>query len=287
MAVSDRAWVDGRVTEREKAAPSVASATLHMGTGVFDGIMAYWNADHWHLHLGSAHLERFVQGCGKMGLTVPWSVEEMELGIHELLATCERTTHYVRPIAFRGAPEIRLVPSIDLPVTVCIFAVSVARNVETPLSCAVSPVQRVSSLAIPVSWKVCGTYVNSFLAQSEAIERGYDTGLLLDKQGNVSEAAVSNIFIVRQERLYTPELSADVFPGLTRRLILEIARSEGIDAEERAITIDEVERCDAAFLCSTLLEVRPLACIGRRQLASDENGTVRGIISRFRAVTST
>jgi branched-chain amino acid aminotransferase len=287
MDVSEWAWVDGQVIARERAAPSVASSTLHMGTGVFDGIMAYWNADHWYLHLGREHLERFIHGCQKMGMLVQWSVEEMELGIYDLLATCKRTTQYVRPIAFRGAPEIRLIPSIDCHVTVCIFAIQTARDVDEPLSCAVSTVQRVSSLAIPVTWKVCGTYVNSFLAQAEAIERGYDSGLLLDKNGNVSEAAVSNIFFVRDDRLFTPELSADVFPGLTRRLILKIAYREGICVDERTVAIEEVEGCDAAFLCSTLLEVRPLACIDGRRLAGDMDSIIQTIIDRFRAITST
>jgi branched-chain amino acid aminotransferase len=287
MDISEWAWVDGQVIAREKAAPSVASSTLHMGTGVFDGIMAYWNKDHWYLHLGYEHLERFTRGCQRMGLPVQCSVEEMELGIHELLATCERTTHYVRPIAFRGAPEIRLVPSLDLPVTVCIFAVQTTRDVDQPLSCTLSTVRRVSSLAIPVSWKVCGTYVNSFLAQAEAIERGYDTGLLLDKDGNVSEAAVSNIFFVRDGGLVTPELSADVFPGLTRSLILKIACNEGIGVDERTVSVEETDMCDAAFLCATLLEVRPLACIDRRQLTSDKDAIVQTVIDRFRAITIT
>jgi branched-chain amino acid aminotransferase len=286
MDIGEWGWVNGQVLARESAAPSVASSTLHMGTGVFDGIMAYWNTDHWYLHLGCDHLERFTNGCRRMGLPVQWSVEEMELGIHALLAKCERTTQYVRPIAFRGAPEIRLVPSMDLPVTVCIFAVQAARDVDEPLSCTLSTVQRVSSLAIPVGWKVCGAYVNSFLAQTEAIGRGYDTGLLLDQNGDVSEAAVSNIFVVSDERLLTPRLSSDVFPGLTRRLILEIARSEGICVDERTVSIADIAGCDAAFLSSTLLEIRSLTCVDTRQLAGDRNGIVRTIVDRFRAITS-
>ena len=283
--IGAQAWVDGRILARESAAPSVASSTFHMGTGVFDGLMAYWNSDHWHLHLGRRHLQRFALGCRRMRLPLGWSVAELEAGVHELLDTCERTTQYVRPIAFRGAPEILLVPSRRLPVTVCVFAVQAERDVDAPVSCMLSSVQRLSSRAIPVAWKVCGAYANSFLAQTEAIERGYDTALLLDGHGNLSEAAVSNIFLVSEARLITPALAADVFPGLTRSLLIALARDDGIVVEERAVRPRELERCDAAFLCSTLLELRPLARIGKRELASGAHPIVQTLITRFRDLT--
>jgi branched-chain amino acid aminotransferase len=285
--IAEQAWVDGRLVALEAAAPSVASSTFHMGTGVFDGIMAYWNRDHWHLHLGRQHLERFVLGCQRMRLSPRWSAAELEAGVRELLDTCKRATQYIRPIAFRGAPEIMLVPSERLPVTTCMFAVEAERNVEVPASCMLSSVQRVSSRAIPVAWKVCGAYVNSFLAQTEAMGRGYDTALLLDKGGDLSEGAVSNVFLVREDRLITPALAADVFPGLTRSLILDLARQDGISVEERPVKPWDLDSCDAAFLCSTLLEVRSLARIGERVLPSRSHGLVRSLTTRFREVTGT
>jgi branched-chain amino acid aminotransferase len=283
--IGERAWVDGRIVAREIAAPSVASSTFHMGTGVFDGIMAYWNRDHWNLHLGRQHLARFALGCARMRLALRWSVSELEAGVHELLDTCRRTDHYIRPIAFRGAPEIRLVPAQRLPITACVLTVQAERNAHASASCVLSSVQRVSSRAIPVAWKVCGAYANSFLAQIDAIERGYDTALLLDRHGHVSEAAVSNVFLVRDDRLITPALGSDVFPGLTRSLMIKLAHEGGIVVEERAVEPGELEELDAAFLCSTLLEVQPLARIGEREMSSEGHRIVQTLRTRFREVT--
>lgn len=285
--VSACAWVNGRLQARESAAPSVASSSFHMGTGVFDGLMAYWNDDHWHLHLVRQHLERFVKGCGKMRLDFEWSAADLEEGIHELLDSCARRTQYIRPIAFRAAPEILLVPSQELPVTVCMFAVEAPRRLDTPLSCGVSSYRRISSRAIPVSWKICGAYANSFLAQTEALDQGHDTALLVDQDGRLSEASVSNLFLIRDDTLVTPSLSGDVFPGLTRELLIDCATREGILVEERDVMADEIEGFDGAFLCSTLMEVRPLGCVGSHRFHRERHPIFDVLLGSFRALAGT
>jgi len=285
-ALSARAWVDGRVIAREAAAPSVASSSFHMGTGVFDGLMAYWNKDHWHLHLADRHLERFVAGCERMRLSFSWSAADLEEGVRELLATCPETTHYVRPIAFRGGPEIRLVPSREMPVTVCIFATEAARGLGAPLSCGVSSFRRVSKRAIPIAWKVCGAYANSFLAQTEALEQGHDTALLVDEAGNLSEAAVSNLFLIKDNTLVTPSLSGDVFPGLTRGLLIELAERRGVAVEEREVAAGEIEGFDGAFLCSTLMEMRPVARIGSHRFRRRRQPVFDDLSNAFHQLTA-
>jgi branched-chain amino acid aminotransferase len=284
-AVTDQAWVDGRVVAREVAAPSVASSSFHMGTGVFDGLMAYWNEDRWRLHLADEHLERFVAGCEKMRLPFPWSATDLEEGVRELLDTCAGTTHYVRPIAFRGGPEIRLVPSQEMPVTVCIFATEARRDLRAPLSCGLSSFRRISKRAIPISWKVCGAYANSYLAQTEALEQGNDTAVLVDEAGNLSEAAVSNLFLIDGDTLVTPSLSGDVFPGLTRSLLIDLAGRIGIVVDERDVKAQEIETFDGAFLCSTLMEVRPVARIGSHLFRWESHPAFHALADAFRELT--
>jgi branched-chain amino acid aminotransferase len=283
--VSELAWVDGALVPREQGAPSLASSTFHMGTGVFDGIMAYWNEDHYHLHRVEEHLERFKTGAARMDLPFGWELDELEAGIHALLDTLPRRTHYIRPIAFRGAPEIMLVASRDLPVSACIFAVEVERDVADPMRGTIVPVERVSSRAIPVSWKVCGTYANSFLAQRMAFERGADVGVLLDGAGRLAEASTSNLFLIREEALVTPSIDADVFPGITRRSVLEIAERIGVAAVERVVDPDELARCEGAFLASTMLELRPFSAIDETEFATAEHSLYRRIRAEFDAAT--
>jgi len=283
--VSELAWVDGELVPREQGAPSLASSTFHMGTGVFDGIMAYWNGDHYRLHRLEEHLERFKTGAARMDLPFRWEIAELEAGIRALLDSCPRRTHYIRPIAFRGAPEIMLVASRDLPVSACIFAVEVERDVPDPLRGAIVPVERVSSRAIPVAWKVCGTYANSFLAQRMAFARGADVGVLLDGEGRLAEASTSNLFLIRDGALVTPSIDADVFPGITRRCVLEIAAQIGVEAVERQVDPGELTRCEGAFLASTMLELRPFSAIDEIGFATVEHPLYRRIRAEFDAAT--
>jgi branched-chain amino acid aminotransferase len=283
--VSELAWVDGALVPREQGAPSLASSTFHMGTGVFDGIMAYWNEDHFHLHRAHEHLVRFKKGAARMDLPFPWSPEQLEEGIRALLDTCPRRTHYIRPIAFRGAPEIMLVASRELAVSACIFAVEVERDVSDPMRGTIVPIERVSSRAIPVSWKVCGTYANSFLAQRKAFERGADVGVLLDGEGRLAEASTSNLFLIQDDALVTPSIEADVFPGITRRSVLEIARELGATAAERPVDPTELARCEGAFLASTMLELRPFSAIDDARFATAEHPLFRSIRAQFDAAT--
>jgi branched-chain amino acid aminotransferase len=283
--VSELAWVDGALVPREQGAPSLASSTFHMGTGVFDGIMAYWNGDHFHLHRVEEHLVRFKTGAARMDLPFPWALDELEAGIRALLDTLPRRTHYIRPIAFRGAPEIMLVASRDLPVSACIFAVEAERDVPDPMRGTIVEVQRVSSRAIPVAWKVCGTYANSFLAQRMAFERGADVGVLLDGAGRLAEASTSNLFLIDGDALVTPSIDADVFPGITRRSVLEIAERIGVPAVERTVDPGELARCEGAFLASTMLELRPFASIDGMRFATAEHPLYRRIRAEFDAAT--
>jgi branched-chain amino acid aminotransferase len=283
--VSDLAWVDGALVPREQGAPSLASSTFHMGTGVFDGIMAYWNEDHFHLHRVHEHLERFKTGAARMDLPFSWEPEQLEEGIRALLDTCPRRTHYIRPIAFRGAPEIMLVASRELPVSACIFAVEVERDVPDPMRGTIVPVERVSSRAIPVSWKVCGTYANSFLAQRMAFERGADVGVLLDGAGGLAEASTSNLFLIDGDALVTPSIEADVFPGITRRSVLEIAERIGVEAVERRVDPGELARCEGAFLASTMLELRPFSAIDDVRFATAEHPLYRRVRAEFDVLT--
>ncbi|HET7443207.1 MAG TPA: aminotransferase class IV [Solirubrobacterales bacterium] len=256
-----------------------------MGSGVFDGFMAYWNRDHWHLHLPRSHLNRFLTGCRRMDLSHRWTVERLERGVLELLAGCPKTTHYIRPIAYRPQPEILLTPSRSLPVTVCMFGVGATRDDDRSLTAQVSSVTRVSSAAIPVRWKVCGAYANSFIAQTRAEEKGFDTAIFLDRERRVCEASVANLFFVADRGLVTPRLDADVFPGLTRSLLLRLAAELGIAVSERPVRPEELARFEGAFVCSTLTEIRPLRAIDGVVYASASHPLVRRLLAAFRDLT--
>jgi len=280
-------WHNGQIKDREKGAPSLASISFHLGTGVFDGIMAYWNDDHYYMHRAEEHLVRFRHGAACMGLVFPWSIDELIAGITELLAHEPTGTQYIRPIAFRGGPELWVTGSEGRPVDVSIFTVRTDqhRDLDDPIRCELSPVERISSRSFPRQIKVSGAYVNSFLARRTAEQAGADDGLMFDREGHLTEASAANVFLIDGDRLITPRLKPDVFPGITRLVVLEIARDKGIDTTEAELRREDLSELDGAFVCSTLMEIRAISKLGERALPTMELPLYKAIVSGFRALT--
>ncbi len=279
------AWLNGEIAPREAAAPSVASNNLHLGTGVFDGIMAYWNDGSYLLHAVLPHLHRFCAGVVKMRLPIGFGASEIHSGIVDLLRHLPEDNHYIRPLALRRGPELYDVSALDAPADVVVIAVSAERDVDRALRCCLSPWRRVSSSAIPVRWKVSGAYANSMIAQYDAYERGYDTAIMLDARGRISESCTSNIFFISQGKLITPSLDADVFPGITRSIVASLAAKRGIRVIERDIYPDDILSFSGAFIGATLLEVRKLASIDDHVFSDAEDDVFHDILVDFRDIT--
>jgi branched-chain amino acid aminotransferase len=284
---SRHCWFNGEICEREDGAPSVASISFHLGTSVFDGMMAYWNHDHYYVHRPEEHLARFRLGASRMGLDFRWSVDEMLDGIDGLLALEPRGTQYVRPIAYRRAPELWVTGAEGRPVDVSIFTVrtDAHRDLDSTIHCQLSPIERISSRCIPGGIKVSGAYVNSFYARKTAESAGFHDGLMLDREGRIAEASAANVFFIGNDRLITPKLNPDVFPGITRKVILELASEEGVDTDESEITCGQLTTIDGAFLCSTLMEIRGLSQLGQYKLPTIELPLFKLVVDRFRRLT--
>jgi branched-chain amino acid aminotransferase len=284
---STYAWCNGEIREREGGAPSVASISFHLGTGVFDGMMAYWNLDHYYIHRAEEHLVRFRHGAARMGLGISWSVDEMLIGVNDLLMLEPKGTQYVRPIAFRGGPELWVTGAEHRSVDVSIFTIATGshRDIDTSIACHISPVERISSRSIPGQIKVSGAYVNSFFARRTAELAGFDDAIMLDREGRVAEASAANVFVIKGDRILTPPPNPDVFPGITRQTLMELASIEGIDVQEMDLRSDDLAKIDGAFLCSTLMEIRPLEKLGEQQLNTKGLPTYNALVSAFRTMT--
>lgn len=249
--------------------------------------MAYWNGDHFYIHRAEDHLIRFIEGAKRMGLFFSWSVEEMYAGINELLKHEPRGTQYIRPIAYRRSPELWITGLEGCPADVSIFTVRTAnyRDIDAPISCQISPIERISSRSVPGQTKVGGSYVNSFLARRTAELSGFDDGIMFDREGRLAEASAANVFVIAAGRLITPPPNPDVFPGVTRQVVLELAAANAIAAIEADLRHPDLVAIDGAFLCSTLMEIRGVSRLGDRELSTLENPIYRKIVDGFRSLT--
>ncbi len=281
------AWKNGKIVQINEADPSIASHSLHLGIGVFDGLMAYFNIEHGHyyLHHVNSHLERLLNGSSKMNLKISWTVEDLKQGIFDLLEKEPQTTYYIRPIVYRSVPQINITGSDSMPVDIAIFGVRVPRSVDDSITCHISPIERISGSAIPIEWKICGAYVNSYLARNTAEKSGFNDGIMLDRKGRITEASASNIFFLTKESIVTPALTPEIFPGITRYSLLKLAKESGIEVVERDIFPSEMNSFEGAFLAATLMELKPISIINTFQYESYKHPIFITLLKKFREST--
>jgi branched-chain amino acid aminotransferase len=179
----------------------------------------------------------------------------------------------VRPVAFKSATRVGVVlPAED---AFAMIAVPLGDYLDTRkgLHCGISSWRRLQDNSIPCRAKICGAYVNSALAAQEARDRGFDEAILLNEAGNVAEGSAMNLFLVRDGRLITPDVSQGILEGITRDTIMRLAQDLlEVPTEERAVDRAEVYVADEIFLCGTAAQIAPVTRVDGRPIATGTPG---------------
>lgn len=283
MKILDKIWCNGKITTMQSEKISIASHSLQYGVGVFDGIMAYWNQDHHSLFFGKEHYLRFNESAKSMGFKKIYTVEELINATHALLEFNKGYDLYIRPIVFHHAEELRLTYDFspeDETTSILLMPMPFTK-IKREISCNISSFLRVNGNAIPVQSKVCAAYTNSFLVRREAERLGFNDGIMLDSSGNICEASASNIFFIKDNQLYTPKITKDIFSGITRKLIIDLCDQLNITVNEESIPITRIEEFDSVFLCATLMEIVPVVKIEHNIYHSSENELLKSILFEF------
>lgn len=280
------AFVEGRIVPLEEAKISIMTHALHYGTACFEGIRAYWNAENRQLYVFRMreHYERMFRSCKILRIQPRLSLEELvDLTLDILRRNGDREDVYIRPLFYKSELTVG-VRLHGLSDGFALFAVPFGAylDVEKPIRCKVSSWRHVSDNAIPMRAKVCGSYVNAALAKSEAMEDGYDEAIFLTEDGHVSEGSAENLFIVRNGRLVTTPVYADILEGITRATIVQLARSElGLTVEERPIDRTELYVADEVFLVGTGAQVSAVGEVDRRVVGDGQMGPVTRSIQKL------
>jgi branched-chain amino acid aminotransferase len=273
-------WVDGEQIAWE-------SATIHMSElgwstvgGVFEGIKAYWNEQHGELYVFRLreHLERLHRSMRLVRLPVHHSVDELTAAICGLLnANDIREDVYIFPMAFQKDSYRDRWNMLEQDSRLLI------RTQPTPshlfsgrsLSAGVSSWRRISEDVMPPRVKNLSNYRNGQLARMDAIQSGYDTSLILNQQGKVSEAPGACVVLIRDGKFITPDLTQSVLESITRDALIQLAKDDlGLEVEERAVDRTELYLADEAFIWGTHAEITPIVSIDRYQLGNGEVGPI-------------
>jgi branched-chain amino acid aminotransferase len=269
---------EGRYVPLGEANVNIMTHAFMYGTAVFEGIRAYWNAEHGQLYALKVreHMERIRNSAKVLLMPDVPSVDQLTSEALEVLRRNGfREDAYVRPSFYKSTRAIG-VKLHGLDHRYYILAIPFGDYVDTTVGVKIGTVswRRTADPAIPSRAKIVGSYVNPAFSKSEAMLNGYDEALVLTQDGHVSEGSAENIFVVRDGVLVTPPVSDDILEGITRAGIMEICAELGLRVVERTIDRSEVYVADEAFFCGTGAQISPIIEVDRRAVGSGTPGPI-------------
>jgi len=268
-----------------EARVNILTHALHYGTGVFEGIRAYWDGSTQEMFLVRPveHYARWKKNCGILRIEVPASPAALcEITLELIRRNNFQTNVYVRPLAYKSALRVGVMPDDEDAFALMAIPFGVYLDSQRGLHAGVVTWRRVDDNAIPGRAKICGAYVNSALASDEARRNGFDEAIFLTEHGHVAEGATCNIFMVRGGKLITPPGTENILEGITRDAVMELARRElKLEVIERPIDRSELYICDELFFTGTAVEIGPVIRVDHRPVGSGLIGPVASDLRRL------
>ena len=280
MSMADRdgfIWQDGQLVPWREATTHVLTHSLHYGMSVFEGVRAYKTERGTAIFRLEDHTDRLFNSAHIFQMAMPYDKATINEAQKEVIRANNLESGYLRPIAFYGSEKMGVSPKgAKVHVAIAAWpwgAYLGEEGMERGIRVKVSSYTRHHVNISMVRAKASGHYINSILANNEVTHEGYDEAMLLDPEGYVAEGAGENLFIVKQGKLYTPDLTS-CLEGITRATVLQIAEELALSVQEKRITRDEVYCCDEAFFTGTAAEVTPIRELDGRQIGIGRRGPI-------------
>ncbi len=277
MDAAKTIWMNGKFIPWDDAKTHVLSHTIHYGNGVIEGTKAYKTAKGYAIFRLNDHTKRLFESAKMTLINIPYTVEELNRAQIELIRRNEFTGDnvYIRPFAFLGYGVMGVYHK-DAPVETVLAAWEWGaylgeEGLKRGIRLKISSINRPSNTSNMGKAKATANYLNSQMAKYEAIECGYDEGLLLDDQGYVAEATGAAFFMIRDGKLITPA-SDNALESITQKMVVEMAEDMGIEVIRRRVTREEIYIADEAFLAGTAAEVTPVREVDGRIIGSGVRG---------------
>jgi len=280
MSMADRdgkIWKDGELIDWRDANIHVLTHSLHYGMAVFEGVRAYKTPTGTAIFRLREHTQRLFNSAKIFQIEVPFDLETVMDAQREVVRANNLEAGYIRPLIWLGSEKLGVSPKgnkVHVAIAAWPWGAYLGEDgISRGIRVKVSSFNRHHVNVSLVRAKASGYYINSILANQEALNDGYDEAVLLDTDGYVSEGSGENIFIVNNGKVYTPDL-ASCLNGITRDALLTIARDLGITVIEKRITRDELYCADEAFFTGTAAEVTPIREVDNRQIGSGKRGPI-------------
>lgn len=282
-----KVWLNGQLVDKQGAVISVFDHGLLYGDGVFEGIRVYGG----RIFQCKAHLDRLFASAESLGLAMPYTAEQLHEAMRQAIAANAITDGYIRLVVTRGPGTLGLDPRRCHTPTVFIIADAVAlypkEFYDHGMPVIIAKTRRRADSVLPPRIKSLN-YLNNIVAQRETHDAGVPEALMLNADGEVAEGTGDNIFIVRDGALLTPPPEAGILLGITRSVVMHLARREGIDVREQRILPEGLYETQECFLTGTAAEVVAVTSVDGKPIGDGEVGPItRKLMGAFRDFTAT
>ena len=286
MIMSDlkgQIWMDGSFCDWKKAKIHILTHTMHYGTGVFEGVRAYETETGPAIFRLVDHTDRLFESADLVGMNIPFTKDQLMQAQCDCVVKNNLKNAYIRPLCFYGSEGMGL-RADNLKVHCAVAAWDWgpylgAEQIEKGIRVKVSPFPKRDPEAMLYKAKATGNYINSMLALRDALSSGYDEALILGTDNSVNEGSGENFFMVKNNKLVTPELIT-VLDGITRKTIITLAKDLGIETIERKIQLNEAYECDEAFFTGTAAEVTPIIEIDKTKINNGVPGKITQMLQQ-------
>jgi len=274
-------YLNGEYVPRSRASVSVFDHGLLYGDGVFEGIRAY----NGYVFQLDAHLDRLFASANYIQLKIPLDRERLTSAILETLRRNNLRDAYVRVVVTRGEGDLGVNPDLCREPTLFVIA-ELMTSILGPTSprairTVIASIRRDAVDATTHEVKSLN-YLNSILAKLEAKNAGADDAIMLDSRGFVSEGTVTNVFLVKEDVVYTPQTSSAILHGITRSRVIRLCRDLGLDIVEKDVTPFELLSADEVFMVGTKSEILSVISVNGRTIGSGRVGpTTKLLLQEF------
>jgi branched-chain amino acid aminotransferase len=277
-------WMNGKLVDWADANIHIASHVVHYGSGVFEGARCYGTPKGSACFRLEAHMKRLINSAKIYRMEYALDLPRWQEAVLETIRANEMKACYIRPLIYRGYNSLGVNP-LPCPVDAAIMVWDWGRYLgqealEKGVDVRVSSWSRTAPNTFPALAKSSANYANSSLIRMEAIAEGYIEAIALDTFGYLSEGSGENIFLVRDNVVYTPPATASILPGITRDSVITIAKDLGFEVREEMLPREMVYIADEAFFAGTAVEITPIRSVDKIVVGAGTRGPITEAIQR-------
>jgi branched-chain amino acid aminotransferase len=277
-------WMNGKIVDWANANVHIASHVLHYGSSVFEGARCYKTPKGSAFFRLDAHLRRLYDSARIYRMEYHLDRDAFTQAVVDTVKANGLEACYIRPLMYRGYNELGVNP-ITCPVEAAILvwewgAYLGAGALENGVDVCVSSWSRAAGNTFPALAKSGANYANAALIKMEATADGYSEAIALNPHGHISEGSGQNIFLVRDEVLYTPPTSASVLPGITRDCVMTLAQDLGYQVKEADLPREMLYIADEVFFVGTAAEITPIRSVDKIPVGAGGRGPVTAALQK-------